>query len=120
MKKIIQLTSGRGLAECNFVVTNVFKKFSEACIKFEIKFDVIEREIDKDFNQLSSVIIELEGNDLNIFLKPWIGTILWIGKSPYRKFHQRKNWFIGCFELEIPIATKINPKEISYQTMRSS
>ena len=120
MKKIIQLTSGRGLAECNFVVTNVFKKFSEACIKFEIKFDVIERDMDKDFNQLSSVIIELEGNDLNIFLKPWIGTILWIGKSPYRKFHQRKNWFIGCFELEIPKENSINPNEIVYQTMRSS
>jgi len=120
MKKIIQLTSGRGPAECNFVVTNVFKKFSEACTKSDIKFDVIEREIDKDFNQLSSVIIELEGNDLNTFLKTWIGTILWIGKSPYRKFHQRKNWFIGCFELEIPKENSINPNEIVYQTMRSS
>ena len=120
MKKIIQFTSGRGPAECNFAATNVFKKFSEACTKSDIKFDVIEREVDKDFNQLSSVIIELEGNDLNTFLKPWIGTILWIGKSPYRKFHQRKNWFIGCFELEIPKEISINPNGIVYQTMRSS
>lgn len=120
MKKIIQITSGRGPAECNFVVTNVFKRFSEACTKSEIKFDVIEREMDKDFHQLSSIIIELEGIDLTKFLKTWIGTILWIGKSPYRKFHQRKNWFIGCFELEIPKPNLIQQKEISYQTMRSS
>lgn len=120
MKKIIQITSGRGPAECNFVVTNVFKRFSEACTKSEIKFDVIEREMDKDFHQLSSVIIELEGTDLTKFLEPWIGTILWIGKSPYRKFHQRKNWFIGCFDLEIPKPNLIQQKEISYQTMRSS
>lgn len=120
MKKIIQITSGRGPAECNFVVTNVFKRFSEACTKSEIKFDVIEREMDKDFHQLSSIIIELEGIDLTKFLKTWIGTILWIGKSPYRKFHQRKNWFIGCFELEIPKSNLIQQKEISYQTMRSS
>ena len=120
MKKIIQITSGRGPAECNFVVTNVFKRFSEECTKSTIKFDVIDREMDKDFNQLSSVIIELEGNDLSKFLKGWIGTILWIGKSPYRKFHQRKNWFIGCFELEIPKENSINPNEIVYQTMRSS
>lgn len=120
MKKIIQITSGRGPAECNFVVTNVFKRFSEACSKSEIKFDVIEREMDKDFHQLSSIIIELEGIDLTKFLKTWIGTILWIGKSPYRKFHQRKNWFIGCFELEIPKSNLIQQKEISYQTMRSS
>jgi peptide chain release factor len=120
MKKIIQITSGRGPAECNFVVTNVFKRFSEECTKSEIKFEVIEREIDKDFNQLSSVIIELEGNDLASFLEKWIGTILWIGKSPYRKFHQRKNWFIGCFELEILKKNSIHSNEIVYQTMRSS
>ncbi len=102
------------------MVTNIFKKFSEACTKSDIKFDVIEREVDKDFNQLSSVMIELEGNDLNKFLETWLGTILWIGKSPYRKFHQRKNWFIGCFELEIPKENSINSNEIVYQTMRSS
>ena len=120
MKKIIQITSGRGPAECNFVVTNVFKRFQKYCEDNQIKIDVIERELDKDFNQLASIILEVESNDLNFFLETWLGTILWIWKSPYRKFHQRKNWFIGCFELEIPIATKINPKEISYQTMRSS
>lgn len=120
MKKIIQITSGRGPVECNFVVTNVFKRFSEACINSEIKFNIIERELDKDFHQLSSVIIELEGIDLTKFLKSWIGTILWIGKSPYRKFHQRKNWFIGCFELEMPKEYSINSNEIVYQTMRSS
>lgn len=120
MKKIIQLTSGRGPAECNFVVTNVFKRFSEECLKFEIKLEVIEREIDKDFNQISSVILEIEGKKLTEFLENWIGTILWIGKSPYRKFHQRKNWFIGFFELEIPKNTFIHNKDIVYQTMRSS
>ena len=120
MKKIIQITSGRGPAECNFVVTNVFKRFQKYCEDNQIKIDVIERELDKDFNQLASIILEVESNDLNFFLETWLGTILWIGKSPYRKFHQRKNWFIGCFELEIPIASKINQKEISYQTMRSS
>ena len=90
MKKIIQLTSGRGPAECNFVVTNIFKKFSEACTKSDIKFDVIEREVDKDFNQLSSVMIELEGNDLNKFLETWLGTILWIGKVRTENFINEK------------------------------
>lgn len=120
MKKIIQITSGRGPAECNFVVTNVFKRFQKYCEDNQIKIDVIERELDKDFNQLASVIVEVENDELTTFMETWLGTILWIGKSPYRKFHQRKNWFIGCFELKIPIASKINQKEISYQTMRSS
>lgn len=120
MVKIIQITSGRGPAECNFVVTNVFKRFTEACEKNNIDYVVVEREVDKDFNLVSSVTLELKGEQLGIFMKEWLGTILWVGKSPFRKFHQRKNWFIGCFELELPKENKINPKEIVYQTMRSS
>lgn len=120
MKKIIQITSGRGPAECNFVVTNVFKRFQETCTENDIQISIIEREIDKDFNLITSIILEVEGESLDNFLNNWIGTILWIGKSPYRKFHQRKNWFIGCFELEIPKENQINYNEIVYQTMRSS
>ena len=41
MKKIIQITSGRGPAECNYVVTNVFRKFSEACRNKNIEMEVI-------------------------------------------------------------------------------
>jgi len=120
MIKIIQITSGRGPAECNFVVTNIFKRFTEACEINNIEYVVVEREVDKGFNLVSSVTLELKGKLLDIFIKEWLGTILWIGKSPFRKFHQRKNWFIGCFELELPKENKINPKEIVYQTMRSS
>ena len=120
MKKLIQITSGRGPAECNYVVTNVFRKLIESCEKNNIKTEVIEREIDKDFNQISSVILQLDGEVLNEFVVDWIGTIQWVGKSPYRKFHPRKNWFIGCFELEIPSSNPILEKEIKYQTMRSS
>ena len=68
MKKIIQITSGRGPAECNFVVTNVFKRFQKYCEDNQIKIDVIERELDKDFNQLASIILELESNDLNFLM----------------------------------------------------
>lgn len=120
MKKLIQITSGRGPAECNYVVTNVFRKFSEACKNNEIELEVIEREIDSGFNQITNILLEIEGENLNIFLASWIGTILWIGKSPYRKFHQRKNWFIGCFEVEIPKQSNILANEIVYQSMRSS
>lgn len=120
MKKLIQITSGRGPAECNFVVTNVFRKFSEACKNKNIEMEVIEREIDSDFNQITNVLLEIEGENLDVFLGNWVGTILWIGKSPYRKFHQRKNWLIGCFEVEITKQNNVLANEIVYQSMRSS
>lgn len=71
MKKIIQLTSGRGPAECNYVVTNVLKKFLQICEKNQVQVEVLDREIDSDFNLITSVILSLEADDLNHFLMDW-------------------------------------------------
>ena len=120
MHKIIQITSGRGPAECNFVVTNVYKKFIAFCEKHNLEVQVLETELQDNSTLIASVILEIAGNNLNTLLKEWIGTILWIGQSPFRKFHARKNWFIGCFELEMPKEEDFNIKDITYDTMRSS
>lgn len=120
MHKIIQITSGRGPAECNFVVTNVYKKFIAFCEKHNLEVQVLETELQDNSTLIASVILEIAGNNLNTLLKEWIGTILWVGQSPFRKFHARKNWFIGCFELEMPKEEDFNLKDITYDTMRSS
>lgn len=119
-RKIVQLTSGRGPAECNYALSNVYKKFLVVCENSNIHCQIIESEIDKEYHSFASVIMELEGENLDAFLKNWLGSILWISKSPYRPFHQRKNWFIGFFELELPNESQIDPKDIVYQSMRSS
>ena len=53
-------------------------------------------------------------------IQPWLGTIQWIGQSPFRKNHKRKNWFIGFFELKKQKLIEFNEKEVRYQSMRSS
>lgn len=81
---------------------------------------MIQRETGIENGTVETATILLESNDLNIFVNSWIGTIQWIDQSQFRKFHKRKNWFIGIFEIEKSTATQISENDIQYQAMRSS
>lgn len=118
--KIIQITAGRGPAECCWVVAQVLKRFLEAIKKEHIAYKIIQREKGRENTTLQSATIQLKGKDLNVFLKDWIGTIQWIGSSTFRPNHKRKNWFIGLYEIEQTQKFQILEKDITYQATRSS
>lgn len=120
MEKIIQITSGRGPAECNWVVAQVLKTFLEEANAKNIKTTLLQRETGIENGTVETATILLESNDLNEFVNSWVGTIQWIGQSQFRKFHKRKNWFIGIFEVDKTTTTEITEKDIQYQAMRSS
>lgn len=120
MEKIIQITSGRGPAECTWVVAQVLKKVLQEAIALNLKATVLQHEAGSENGTVESAIILLEGNAANDFTASWIGTIQWIGKSSFRKFHKRKNWFIGIFEIEKSKEMVVSEKDIQYQAMRSS
>lgn len=120
MEKIIQITAGRGPAECAWVVAQVLKKMLDESKEFNLKCLVIEREQGVENGTLESAIIKLEGKAIHEFANLWIGTIQWIGQSQFRKFHKRKNWFIGVFEIPPISESQINESDIHYQAMRSS
>lgn len=119
MDKIIQITSGRGPLECQFVVAKVLKVFLEELKDNNISYEIIQRENGDENLTLKSVTLLLKGKNLNSFLKSWLGSICWIGKSTFRKFHNRSNWFIGIFEVEGLERMDFNEKEIQFQTTRS-
>ena len=119
MDKIIQITSGRGPLECQWVVAKVLKVFLEEAKENAIEYEIIHREKGDENLTLKSVTLLLKGKKIENFLKNWLGSICWIGKSTFRKNHQRSNWFIGIFELENLEKTEFNPKDIQFQTARS-
>jgi len=98
--KTIQITSGRGPVECCWVVAQVLKYLIEDIKKAKIKYVLLQREHGTENGTLQSATIQLQGKELESFLKDWLGTIQWIGKSSFRKFQKRKNWFIGVYEIE--------------------
>ena len=120
MEKIIQITSGRGPAECSWVVAQVLKSFLKEANDKNIKTTLLQRETGIENGTVETATILLESNHLDEFVNSWIGTIQWIGQSQFRKFHKRKNWFIGIFEVDKSTTTEIAEKDIQYQAMRSS
>jgi peptide chain release factor len=118
--KTIQFTAGRGPAECTWVVAKVLKTFIKNSCNAGISYTILHQEKGVENGTVQSVSLQLKGQNLTLFLKDWLGTILWIGKSTFRKYHKRKNWFIGCFELKELKTLEVFERDIEFQAIRSS
>lgn len=120
MEKIIQITAGRGPTECSWVVAQVLKRFLEETKTEGLKHTILHREKGNQNGTVQSATIRLTGKNLEAFLATWLGTIQWVGISTFRKYHKRKNWFIGAFELKQMQTMRVDDKDISFQAMRST
>nr|WP_315151809.1 peptide chain release factor H [uncultured Flavobacterium sp.] len=120
MEKIIQITAGRGPAECTWVVAQVLKKMLEEAQANQIAATVLQREAGTENGTVLTALILLKGKTVTEFVDSWKGSIQWIGQSSFRKMHKRKNWFIGIFEMDALAIKSISEKDIQYQAMRSS
>lgn len=119
MEKLIQITSGRGPLECQWVVAKILKVFLEEVKQEKIDYKIIHRENGNENLTLKSVTLLLKDKEITIFLKSWLGSICWFGKSTYRKLHRRSNWFVGVFEIEDAEEIHFDEKDIQFQTTRS-
>ncbi len=120
MEKLIQITAGRGPAECTWVVAQVLKKVLEEAQEQSLETVVLQRETGSENGTVETATISVKGKNAEEFVKSWLGTIQWIGQSQFRKMHKRKNWFIGIFEIEKQTNSQISENDIKYQAMRSS
>lgn len=120
MEKIIQITSGRGPAECTWVVAQVLKNVLQEAEALQLKATVLQHEAGQENGTVASAMVQIIGNEADEFVASWVGTIQWIGKSTFRKFHKRSNWFIGIFEVDAIQSRAFSEKDIQYQAMRSS
>ncbi len=122
MKRIIQITSGRGPAECGWVVAQVLKLFLAELKNTRIAVVLLHKEDGAIANTVDSVTLQVSGSDenLNEFLKNWVGTIQWVGSSKFRKNHKRKNWFIGVNAIELESGRfSVESSDIRYQATRA-
>lgn len=116
----IQITSGRGLAECSWVVHHIIPIFSKEAKARDLHVDVLEV-INGDSPQtVKSVLLSLTGKNVLAFLKTWEGTIQWIGQSPFRPHHKRKNWFIGINPFIPPEEERFSHRDLKFETMKAS
>ncbi len=120
MERIIQITAGRGPAECSWVTAQVLKKVLEEAQDQQLDVVLLQRETGQETGMVETASIAVKGINAGSFVNSWVGTIQWIGQSQFRKMHKRKNWFIGIFEIEPQKKVSVSENDIQYQAMRSS
>ncbi len=119
-KMIIQITSGKGPAECCRVVARVQELMLQQASKQGIALNVLENRTGEHKGTLLSATLSAEGDDLQNFISEWAGTVQWIAQSPYRKHHKRKNWFVGVAAFDVQELQQWDPKAVRLETCRSA
>lgn len=123
MKRVyLQLTSGRGPRECAYVVAQLLSIISKEAKLSGISYSLMDSEASEGSmpEALLSAVVRLEGLSAEVFAGKWTGTIKWIGTSPYRPTHSRKNWFVGVTLVAPPTQARRLDGKIAIETMRAS
>ena len=121
MEKVyMQITSGRGPAECCRVVALVLEKILKQAVAKGVKTEIVERETGPLNRTLLSAVISLQGGDYHALIEGWEGSVQWIAESPYRIYHKRKNWFVGVQTFTLSESQEATEAEIRYETLRAS
>ena len=118
MEKRIQVTSGNGPRECDYVVQHLQGIILREAADAGIRAEVVERSYNIDL--ICNFTLKLNGDQVEAFVTRWLGSICWISNSPFRPEHKRKNWYVSIYELIKQVQVPLNDRDILYQTMRSS
>ena len=96
--RMIQISSGRGPAECELAAGKYLAVFLQEHPEAVVK--------EKHYGSYAdcgrfacecykSVLVEIPGNE-----EVKLGTVKWICQSPFRPKHKRKNWFVDLSEIQ--------------------
>ncbi|HEX2843432.1 peptide chain release factor H [Hyphomicrobium sp.] len=118
----VQITSGRGPAECQLAVAKLADVLEKEARKAGLACEVLDIVEGRERATALSALLSLEGEDAHAFAVRSRGSVLWICPSPIRPGHKRKNWFVGV-EVLAPPETSTNTLRIAdvvFEAMRAS
>lgn len=118
-KYFIHITSGRGPVECCMAVTFTLREILSEASEMNLEARVIESIPGSEKRTLASATVVLTGKNAGTFCRDWNGVLLWICASSFRKFHKRKNWFIGLYSFKETALSEWKEQDIIFRTMRS-
>ncbi|MEO1027975.1 MAG: peptide chain release factor H [Pseudomonadota bacterium] len=115
------ITAGDGPEECQWAVVQLAQAFEKEGASEGVTVTPLWD--DGPVKRASSLLVSIGGEvaDRDRFLSPRIGTIKWIGQSPFRPNHKRKNWFIGVAHAPDPADVPgFSTSDVRFQAMRAS
>lgn len=119
-EKIIQITAGKGPAECELAVAYALRELLRECRSGQVETEILQEEKGSMERTIASITLVLKGEQAGPITESWKGIVQWICQSPYRKMHKRKNWFIAVNVIEAVGEFKFLEKDIEFTAMRAS
>jgi peptide chain release factor len=125
MQTIIHFFSDKHQSKSALVLAQVLKKFLSAAKANGFEAQMIHKILGQENNSVLDAFVAVPSQANASFLKNWIGTIRWIGKSDSKlsasiKITKETNWFVGSRIWSKLQADSFNPNDVEYQAMRSS
>ncbi|WP_415894159.1 peptide chain release factor H [Neptuniibacter sp. PT8_73] len=118
---LLQLSSGKGPAECGRAVFLAFTQMQKEAQSQGIAINLLQQLNYSETRSIKSILMEVKASnsvELQVFVNRWKGVMLWNSQSPFRPKHKRKNWFFSAQVYEID-QQKLN-HQIEFKTCRSS
>jgi peptide chain release factor len=117
MSVVLHLSAGQGPEECRWVVWRLARAFAAEAAGDGLSCLPVEP-VD---GPVASVLLRVEGAGAEAFARARTGTIRWIGTSPFRPMHKRRNWFVAVSEIaEGEDTPELREADIRYQSYRAS
>jgi peptide chain release factor len=120
MSHWVQITAGRGPAECQWVVGKAMDALRREARDAGVAVELLDAVPGEAAHTYQSMLLSLEGEGVAALLAGWVGTVQWVGRSRYRPNHKRRNWFIGVEALAVPERPRWSEREVQFSTMRSA
>lgn len=117
----LQISAGHGPDECTWVVARLVEAIVAAAAAAGEIAECVESIAGAHPDTLRSALVELaDGGEA--FAELWTGSVQWIGASPYRPHHKRRNWFVQVARVTPPAdgeAPAWNDDELEISMMRA-
>ena len=119
---ILHISAGKGPKECQWVVGKLGQLFAKEAQALGLDAAVLEASLsDQKGDFASSIFLRISGDQSERFAAQRLGTVRWIGRSPFRPRHKRKNWYVGVsLAPTIEDVPHLDHADIKFQTLRAS
>jgi peptide chain release factor len=115
---VLHLTAGKGPAECCWVVAQLAQAFIREGAEQGLTCEVLDA---PEEGLPASLFLSVSGDGAQAFAQTRTGSIQWVGDSPFRSGHKRRNWFVGVALAPSPESIPdLRDEDIAFQTMRAS
>ena len=116
----LQLSAGRGPAECEWVVGRLVPLLIRDLSAHGLTVAEVARTPGEHGGDARSILLRVSGTGAAAQVRRWLGTIQWIGASPYRVHHPRKNWFVSVAAFGEPETAVWDERDLQIETLRAS